>query len=252
MRLQPIEYIGPAPKVKKQLHPAGGWLLLLFAVALGFFLARPMLPFLQAQQSQPNATNLERAISDLNQQGGFSSRLAAAALQRTKNPINYSVEYWNIDFPGGDIPADKGKAEDVIIRAYRSLGVDLQLLVNDDMKANFTRYPYHLWGLERPDPNIDHRRAANLQRFFGRNGETLPISNLASDYNFGDLVFWNLPEGTTHVGIVVPGPGELSEDKWIVHNNGSGPRWEDELFAYQVLGHFRYAPAEVVAEVTES
>lgn len=250
MKLQPIEYIGAAPKVTKRRHPAGGWLLIAFAIALGLFLARPFFSVVQAQQSQPNETNLDAAIARLQKNGDFGSRLAAAALDRTRYEVDYDLTYRVIDFPMGDIPADRGKAEDVIIRAFRALDVDLQQLVNADMTANFRAYP-QFWGLHKPDPNIDHRRAPNLQRFFSRHGESLEPTHSADDYQFGDIVVWHLPERASHIGIVVPGPGQLSDEKWVVQNVGSGPKWEDELFSYQIIGHYRYVPPVELAEVTE-
>jgi uncharacterized protein YijF (DUF1287 family) len=45
------------------------------------------------------------------------------------------------------------------------LNVDLQELVHRDMKSSWSAYP-KLWGLTRPDPNIDHRRVPNLAVFF--------------------------------------------------------------------------------------
>jgi uncharacterized protein YijF (DUF1287 family) len=252
VKLQPIEYIGPAPRVKKPRKSAGGWLLLGFAVALSFFLARPFIQLVQAQQSQPNASTLEAAKDQLDQNGAYGAKLAKEALLRTESDVVYDLTYRIIDFPGGDIPSDRGKAEDVIIRSYRALGVDLQTLVNDDMKAHFREYP-RFWGLSEPDPNVDHRRTPNLQRFFVLHGESIPASNSADDYQFGDLVVWHLhkqdADRASHIGIVVPGPGELSSEKWIVHNNGSGPRWENELFSYPIVGHYRYVPEKLLVDL---
>lgn len=255
MKLQPIEYIGPAPRVKKPRKSAGGWLLLGFAVLLTFFLARPFIQLVQAQQSQPNATTLEAAKDQLDGIGTYGAKLAKQALIRTESTVDYDVTYRLIDFPGGDIPSDRGKAEDVIIRSYRGLDLDLQLLLNDDMKANFRQYPRY-GGLSEPDPNIDHRRTPNLQRFFVRHGESIPATRDSDDYQFGDVVVWHLQEQAAeranHIGIVVPGPGELSGEKWIVHNNGSGPRWENELFSYPIVGHYRYVPEKLLVEAASA
>ena len=251
VKLKPIEYIGAAPTPKKPKKSASGWFLIAFVALLSFFLAKPFVQLVQAQRSQPNATNLEEARKSLLSGGSYGSKLAAAALERTKYEVVYDRSYRVIEFPGGDVPSDRGQAEDVIIRAYRSLGADLQLLVNDDMTANFREYP-RLSGLKEPDSNIDHRCTPNLQRFFVRNGESIPPSNSAEDYNFGDIVVWHLPEQSIalggHIGIVVPGPGKLGDDKWIVHNNGSGPLWENELFSYPIIGHYRYVHENLLVE----
>lgn len=252
MKLKPIEYIGPAPSVKKPRSSAGGWLLIGFAAVLAFFLARPFVQLVQAQQSEPNATTLEAAGAQLDKLGSFGAKLAKAALARTESEVVYDLTYRVIDFPNGDIPADRGKAEDVIVRAYRAVGTDLQLLINDDMSENFREYPRY-WGLSVPDPNVDHRRTPNLQRFFVRHGESLVTSNSSDDYQFGDIVVWHLPEQLPqragHIGIIVPGPGKLSDEKWVVHNNGSGPRWENELFSYPIIGHYRYVPKNLLVDV---
>ncbi len=223
-----------------------------FAAILAFFLARPFVQLVQAQQSQPNASNLEAASNQLDSLGTFGGKLAKAALKRTESQVVYDLTYRVIDFPNGDIPADRGKAEDVIVRAYRAVGTDLQRLINDDMSEHFREYPRY-WGLTEPDPNIDHRRTPNLQRFFVRHGESLITSNSAQDYEFGDIVVWHLsenkPQQSSHIGVIVPGPGKLSEEKWIVHNNGSGPRWENELFSYNIIGHYRFVPESLLVEV---
>ena len=208
----------------------------------------------QAQQSQPNATTLEAAGNQLDKMGTFGAKLAKAALLRTEAEVVYDLTYRVIDFPNGDIPADRGKAEDVIVRSYRAVGFDLQMLINDDMSENFREYPRY-WGLKKPDSNIDHRRTPNLQRFFVRHGQSLATTNSADDYEFGDVVVWHLPENqpqrSSHIGIIVPGPGKLSEEKWIVHNNGQGPRWENELFSYPIIGHYRFVPESLLVEVED-
>jgi uncharacterized protein YijF (DUF1287 family) len=153
--------------------------------------------------------------------------------------VHYDGSYRWLPFPGGDVPLDRGVCTDVVIRAYRAIGVDLQLLVNRDMTASFSAYP-QLWGQSRPDPNIDHRRVANLATFFTRHGGRLPISRQPEGYLPGDLVTWRLPSGFAHVGIV---SGQRENGRpLIVHNIGAGARLEDVLFAYSITGHFRFFP----------
>jgi uncharacterized protein len=170
----------------------------------------------------------------------FFDRLAEAAMARTLLVVRYDPAYVVLAYPGGDVPADTGVCTDEVIRSYRSLGIDLQVLVHDDMAKNFSLYP-KLWGMSRPDKNIDHRRVPNLQRFFERHGASLPVTELAADYRPGDLVAWDLDgNGLKHIGIVVPAPGGQAAVGWIVHNIGAGPQCEPLLFAWKVIGHYRF------------
>lgn len=106
------------------------------------------------------------------------SALVDAAKERTNYSIVYDGSYIKIDYPNGDVPSNIGVCTDVIIRSYRKLGVDLQVLVHEDMRNNFSAYPSNrIWGLSTPDRNIDHRRVPNLQTYFRRNGQSLPISD---------------------------------------------------------------------------
>lgn len=175
----------------------------------------------------------------------LAARLVAAALKQTTETVRYDPSYFVIDYPGGDVPSDCGVCTDVVIRAYRSVGIDLQVLVHEDMRRNFSSYP-KLWGLGRTDRNIDHRRVPNLQTFFRRRGAAMPVSDRPEDYLPGDLVAWDLNgRGLTHIGIVVPPPGSKDLAKgssWIVHNIGSGPRHEERLCEWKILGHYRFAP----------
>jgi uncharacterized protein YijF (DUF1287 family) len=172
-----------------------------------------------------------------------SSRLVRSALAQTTQAVRYDPAYFVIGYPGGDVPADRGVCTDVVIRAYRSVGLDLQRLVHEDMKAHFSAYP-KLWGLSRTDRNIDHRRVPNLQTFFRRRGAALPVTDRAEDYLPGDLVAWDLTgNGLWHIGIVVPPPGSAdgkAGSPWIVHNIGAGPRHEERLFEWKIIGHYRY------------
>jgi uncharacterized protein YijF (DUF1287 family) len=138
-----------------------------------------------------------------------------------------------------------GVCTDVVIRSYRALGIDLQVLVHQDMAANFSAYPSkRIWGLTRPDPNIDHRRVPNLQVFFKRHGQTLAVSDRAEAYKPGDVVTWMLPGNLPHIGIVTDEIAPATKRPLVVHNIGQGPRLEDVLFAYPVTGHYRYLPGK--------
>jgi len=171
----------------------------------------------------------------------FTRRLVAAAIERTHHTVRYDPAYVRIPYPGGDVPPDTGVCTDEIIRSYRAVGVDLQKEVHEDMVKNFDAYPRKWrWFRAQPDPNIDHRRVPNLQVFFQRRGESLPITNRAEDYKPGDLVTWDLGGNVPHIGIVVDQKDQLSGRYMIVHNIGQGPKMEDVLFNWKITGHYRY------------
>lgn len=173
----------------------------------------------------------------------FTEDFVDAAHERTTHQVSYDGAYRTIDYPWGDVPKNKGVCTDVIIRAYRSLGTDLQQLVHEDMQHHFSQYPSaRIWGLTKPDKNIDHRRVPNLQVFFTRFGKVLKVTNNASDYSAGDIVTWMLPGNRPHIGIVTEKVNPITGNPMIVHNIGSGPQLEDMLFSYKISGHYHYVP----------
>ena len=153
----------------------------------------------------------------------------------------YDSAYRRIAYPNGDVPREVGVCTDVIIRAYRHAGVDLQVLVHEDMKANFAKYPKN-WGLRRPDTNIDHRRVPNLATFFTRRGGKLPVTRRGGDYKPGDIITWRLSSGVPHIGLVSDVRVPNTDRYLVVHNIGAGAQIEDVLFEYTVTGHYRFAP----------
>lgn len=182
-------------------------------------------------------------VGTADEQGGFGKRLSDAAIALTRDRVVYDPAYFRIPYPGGDVPSDRGVCTDVVIRAYRRLGIDLQKEVHEDMKANFDKYP-KTWGLSRPDTNIDHRRVPNLMTFFGRHGAKLPATRDAADYALGDIVCWQLPGGQIHIGIVVSRLNRAGIHRMIVHNIGGGQVVEDCLFEFRIIGHYRYDGAQ--------
>ncbi len=174
-------------------------------------------------------------------QANFGERLSASALERTEHSVRYDPAYVRIPYPGGDVPADTGVCTDVVIRSYRTLGIDLQQQLHEDMRDHFAKYP-QLWGLTTPDSNIDHRRVPNLRRFFRRHGTELPLSDDPADYQPGDLVTWRLPGNLAHIGIVVDRRSTDGKRPLIVHNIGAGPKLEDRLFEFPITGHYSYSP----------
>ena len=172
-------------------------------------------------------------------QDTFHEKLSKAAIALTENSVTYDPHYFVIGYPNGDVPSDKGVCTDVIIRAYRKIGIDLQKEVHEDMSKNFAAYPKK-WGLKSPDSNIDHRRVPNLMTFFKRHKSELPISKEPDDYKAGDIVCWDLGKGITHIGIVINKKSTGNKRNLIVHNIGAGQVVEDCLFSYTIIGHYRY------------
>ena len=167
-----------------------------------------------------------------------SPPLVAAARAQIGVTIRYDPAYFSLSYPGGDPPADRGVCTDVVIRALRTQGIDLQQRINEDMRGNFGAYP-QLWGLSRPDRNIDHRRVPNQMHWFQREGWELPISPLADDYAAGDIVAWKLNgNGLLHVGIV--SDRRLDDGTPLVlHNIAQGTQEQDLLFRHTIIGHYR-------------
>ena len=170
----------------------------------------------------------------------FFDDLSQSAINRTSHFVIYDGNYQKIAYPNGDVAKHKGVCTDVVIRAYRALGIDLQQLVHEDMQANFDAYPNN-WGLTKPDSNIDHRRVPNLRTFFRRHGVSLDISSVASDYKNGDIVTWRLDNNRPHIGIVVVPEGGDPAAPQVVHNIGWGPTLDDSLFDYKITGHYRFS-----------
>jgi uncharacterized protein YijF (DUF1287 family) len=165
------------------------------------------------------------------------SRLPELARRQIGVTIEYDGSYERLTYPGGDVPIERGVCTDVVIRALRHLGFDLQKEVHEDMKRNFSRYPQR-WGLKRPDKNIDHRRVPNLQTFFKRKGWALPVTDNPSDYKPGDLVTCIVGGSLPHIMIV---SDRTNDDgvPLIIHNIGGGTEEEDALFTFPLDGHYR-------------
>lgn len=165
-------------------------------------------------------------------------KLAVDAKKQIGVTVSYDPTYHQLDFPRGDVPLETGVCTDVVIRAYRLQNIDLQQLVNHDMKSAWSAYPKS-WGLKSTDKNIDHRRVPNLETFFTRHGQSLSMTDKNS-FLAGDIVSWRLPNGNLpHIGIV---SDKIATDgtPLIIHNIGRGTQEENILFAYPITKHFRY------------
>lgn len=159
----------------------------------------------------------------------FGTRLAQAAETQIKNFVIYDDKYRQISRIGGDVPALYGVCTDVVVRAYRAVGIDLQVLVQASR-------------LGAGDPNIDHRRTETLRRFLARFGESLPTTPFGEDYQPGDIVTYWRPQNSgskSHIAVVAATLGP-SGNPMIIHNRGWGPQMEDGLFVDRLTGHYRY------------
>ena len=166
--------------------------------------------------------------------------LVDAARSQVGVTLSYDPRYERLAYPGGDVPLERGVCTDVVVRAYRKLGADLQVLVHQDMKQAWDVYQKRgRWQMKAPDRNIDHRRVPNLATFFGRHGSSLPVSKDGGNYKPGDIVTWMLPGNLTHIGIVSDKQA-VGGVPLVIHNIGAGAREENILFAYPVTGHYRW------------
>ena len=161
------------------------------------------------------------------------------AISQAGVTTEYDPAYVALEYPGGDVPEKTGVCSDVIVRAFRKAGIDLQKEVHEDIKAARSEYPTK-WGANAPDKNIDHRRVLNLMKYFERKGKALAISDSADDYQPGDVVAWELSNGIDHIGIVTNMVSDSDNRFLIVHNIGAGTRIEDVLLAWTIKGHYRF------------
>lgn len=166
-----------------------------------------------------------------------ADRLVLDARKQVGVTLSYDPAYRRLSYPGGDVPMATGVCTDVVIRALRQQGLDLQETVHRDMRGNFSVYPKN-WGLNRPDSNIDHRRVPNLMTWFKRQGWSLPVKQDAAAYQPGDIVTWDLGRGLTHIGIISDRQAPTATPL-VLHNIGRGTQEEDILFAYRITGHYR-------------
>jgi uncharacterized protein YijF (DUF1287 family) len=167
--------------------------------------------------------------------------LVSAAREQVGVTLSYDPAYRRLNYPNGDVPLRTGVCTDVVTRALRQQGLDLQQAVHQDMRANFRLYPKN-WGLSRPDSNIDHRRVPNLMTWFKHQGWALPLGQDAERYRPGDIVTWDLGGGLTHIGIVSDRQAG-SGVPLVLHNIGRGTQEEDIIFSFKITGHYRIPAA---------
>jgi uncharacterized protein YijF (DUF1287 family) len=210
-------------------------------LSLAFILACQTKVSTIAQQDTSSlfsATSAKPKLSEI--QSEEIRKLLESVIEQTNQTKSYDPKYAVISYPNGDVPIATGVCTDVVIRAFRKAGVDLQKEVHEDMAANFSVFPKK-WSLKSPDANIDHRRVPNLQTFFTRRGKSLAITQNGEDYKAGDVAARDLDgNGMTHVGLVSNIYNENTKRYLIIHNIGGGAQAEDKIFDWKIIGHYRY------------
>jgi uncharacterized protein YijF (DUF1287 family) len=216
------------------------FLFLMLINAATFFSACGRETTAQIEQVQENVFSTAPALTPAEASSDEIKKVLDSAKEQTKITRSYDPAYVVLPYPNGDVPLETGVCSDVVIRAFRKAGVDLQKQIHEDMLKNFAVYPKK-WDLKTPDSNIDHRRVPNLQTFFARRGKSLAITDQAADYKPGDVVAWHLDNrGTTHIGLVSNVWNEKTKRFSIIHNIGGGTQAEDVLFDWKIIGHYRY------------
>jgi len=159
-------------------------------------LASTRLRFLAANAAIPGGDRDGDGIPDL-----LDALIGAhkAALNRAR----YGAGYMRIPFPGGDVPRDVGVCTDVVIRALRNAGIDLQ----EELFADIGRAPRSYPMVKRRNPNIDHRRVRTLLPYFRRHfAERTPaVDDERDPLRAGDVVFLDTMKwktGPDHIGIL--------------------------------------------------
>jgi len=170
-----------------------------------------------------------------------ASPIVAAARSQIGETTIYDPAYVRLDYPGGDVPRQRGVCTDVVVRALRdACKMDLQKLLHEDMETAFSEYPT-IWQLKKPDSNIDHRRVPNLQHYFKRKGYALPVTRQPRDYLPGDLVTCAVPPNRPHI-MIVSDKNTSQGIPLVIHNIGRGTIEEDRLWAFPLTGHYRIPP----------
>jgi uncharacterized protein YijF (DUF1287 family) len=169
----------------------------------------------------------------------LSDVLARARIEVARG-VEYDSSYVRLSYPNGDLSPNKGVCTDVVIRALRAIGYDLQSRVQQDIAA--APDAYSAW-VRTPDSNIDHRRVGPLQVYFSRHAKTIALRD--DDYRAGDVVvisFGCKQAGAGcyphHIGIVSDKKGSRGLPL-LIHNVGPTPSEDDSLDAWTRIAHFR-------------
>jgi uncharacterized protein YijF (DUF1287 family) len=144
------------------------------------------------------------------------------------NGARYEGGYQSLPYPGGDVPREIGVCTDVIVRALRNAGIDLQVEIQADIARAPRAYPM----VKRRDRNIDHRRVKTIVPWFRRHLARRGTDPRGAGDPFlpGDIVFFDTfpsKPGPDHVGIVSDRVGESGLP--LVVNNWTDGYVESEM-----------------------
>ena len=158
------------------------------------------------------------------------------------NADAYTEGYMDMTYPMGDVPREVGVCTDVVIRAVRNAGIDLQKELHDDIRRARAAYPM-VRGTG--NPQIDQRRVATLLPYFRRHWQahTAKLDDAADPLRPGDVVFMDTfpsKAGPDHIGILSDtiGPSGLP---MVINNwtNGTVTAEMDLLGFVPVLHRYR-------------
>lgn len=187
-------------------------------------------------------------VAAQNRRPEFARLVLEGARREAEKGTRYIEQYHTLNFPGGDVPPNTGVCTDLVIRAFRNAGVDLQKRVHEDRKANPSAYPTHIWEYKAADTNIDHRRCQNLTVWFKRHSQSLTIKtdkDSLDEWQAGDVVFYVRPMASHpwHVAIV---SDKRDHDGMPLIIDAYPPRTAEVYRLDQwapIHSHYRYDPA---------
>lgn len=169
----------------------------------------------------------------------FAQRVVERARQEVERRVTYeAAHYEDLPYPAGDVPPAVGCCTDLLIRAYRNAGVDLQKAVYEDYKAHADGYPV------ASRDELSHRRCRNLVVWFRRHAQERPrgLDEAAlKDCRPGDVVFFNFAKYDEkypdHVGIISDRP--FRNGVPYVYDN-LGPQASERLITTLPIVHSRF------------
>lgn len=182
-------------------------------------------------------------ILALNAQADTMDDILDGAYKEVENKTQYNTEmlekyfpptYINgkdtakASYPNGDVNPKEGICADLVVRALRNAGIDLQESVHKDIVSNKKVY-----GVKKPDRYMDQRRVWILKTFFKRKWKSLSTKlDNPKDWQPGDIVVWDIDsKNHLHIGII-------------------GRKKRSDGFAY-VIHNMRYIPFTFAGETIE-
>lgn len=201
---------------------------------------RSFVPMRWLQSARPHSewpSNYVYGVRRVPLSNGVAAKIVAGA--KAQIGTRYDAAYVSIAYPDGDVEASRGACTDVVIRAFRAAGFDLQRRIHEDMKANWSLYPKK-WGLAAPNPSIDHRRVPNQIAYLQHRAKVLSTSvdqSTLKQWQPGDVVYWKTSATQLHTGILSDGVD--ADGIPLVIHNGSICVEDNCLTRWPIIGHFR-------------